>query len=164
VIDTPASPFGEGAPARRSSAAAGLPAPPPLVWMARLQVQVAPIVSLGAPARHGERRYVPITGGTVSGPELNGTIVEVGVDWQVLRADGVLDIAAHYVIRLDDGALIEVQSDGVRHGAPPAPVYFRTAVRFTTGHPAWLHLNKLLAVARGERLPDRVLLDFWRLG
>jgi Protein of unknown function (DUF3237) len=139
------------------------PTAPPLLWMARLEVQVAAIVSLGAPARHGERRYVPITGGTVSGPELNGEIVEGGVDWQVLRADGVLDIAAHYVLRLADGALVEVQSDGLRHGAAPQPVYFRTAVRFTTGHPAWLHLNKLLAVATGERLPDRVLLDFWKL-
>ena len=128
--------------------------------MARLEVRVASIVSLGAPAKHGERRYVPIVGGSISGPELNGEIVEGGVDWQVLRADGVLDIAAHYVLRLNDGALIEVQSDGVRHGTP---VYFRTVVRFTTGHPDWLHLNKLLALASGERLPDRVLLDFWRV-
>jgi hypothetical protein len=139
-----------------------LAVPPPLVWMARLEVQVAPIVSLGAPAKHGERRYVPIVGGTVEGPGLNGEIVEGGVDWQVLRADGALDIAAHYVLRLNDGALIEVQSDGVRHGS--APAYFRTAVRFTTGHPSWLHLNKVIALASGERLPDRVRLDFWQVG
>jgi hypothetical protein len=84
----------------------------------------------------------------------------------VLRADGVLDIAAHYVIRLDDGALVEVQSDGVRHGAAETPggVYFRTALRFTTGHPQWLHLNRIVGLARGERLPDRVLLDFFRVG
>ena len=47
-----------------------------------------------------------------------GRIVEGGVDWQIQRVDGVLDIAAHYVIRADDGALIEVHSDGIRHGPP----------------------------------------------
>ena len=34
---------------------------------------------------------------------------------------------------------------------PPEAYYFRTAVRFTTGAPAWLHLNKLLAIAVGQR-------------
>ena len=34
-------------------------------------------------------------GRTVRGPERNGTRVESGVDWQVNRADGVPEIAAH---------------------------------------------------------------------
>ena len=49
---------------------------------------------------------------------LAGTLVEAASNWQVARADGVLDIAAHYVIRTTDGALVEVQSDGTRHGPP----------------------------------------------
>mgnify|MGYP000609007956 CR=1 FL=1 len=51
------------------------------------------------------------------GPELNGTLVEGGVDWQVNRADGALDIAAHYVIRADDGALIYFEDQR----SPPTP-------------------------------------------
>ena len=107
---------------------------------------------------------MPLGGGTVRGPELNGTLVEGGVDWQLNRADGVLDIAAHYVIRADDGALIEVQSDGLRHGPPEVMArlargeavardeyFFRTLVRFTTGAPPWLHLNKVMALACGQR-------------
>ncbi|MBP6902877.1 MAG: DUF3237 domain-containing protein [Burkholderiaceae bacterium] len=155
---------------------ATLPAPPPLLPMARVRCEVGPLVTLG-PAKHGERRYVPLLGGTVQGPELNGEIVEGGVDWQVLRADGVLDIAAHYVIRTPDGALIEVQSDGLRHGPPEvmarlargeavaaSEYFFRTVVRFTTGAPAWLHLNRCLALAVGQREARAVLLDFYRIG
>jgi hypothetical protein len=137
---------------------------------------VGALVSLGGPAKHGERRYVPLGGGTVQGPELNGSLVEGGVDWQENRADGVLDIAAHYVIRADDGALIEVQSDGMRHG--PAAVmdrlaageavgrdeyFFRTIMRFTTGAPQWAHLNKVLAIAVGQREARAVLLDVYRI-
>ena len=152
-----------------------LPPPPALVPMCQVRCQVGALVSLG-PGPHGERRYVPLGGGTVAGPELNGTLVEGGVDWQVNRADGALDIAAHYVIRAHDGGLIEVQSNGVRHGppavmarlaqgevVPPEAYYFRTAVRFTTGAPAWLHLNKLLAVAVGQRDAALVTLNFYRL-
>ncbi|HSW25646.1 MAG TPA: DUF3237 domain-containing protein, partial [Burkholderiaceae bacterium] len=79
-----------------------LPAAPALVPMAQVRCEVGALVSLGD-AKYGERRYVPLRGGTVAGPELNGDIVEGGVDWQVNRADGVLDIAAHYVIRAADG-------------------------------------------------------------
>lgn len=149
---------------------------PGLLPMAQVACDVGDMVSLGGPAKHGERRYVPLLGGTVSGPELQGEVLAGGVDWQINRADGVLDIAAHYVVRTPDGALVEIQSDGMRHGpaevlarlargeAVPAHEYFfRTVVRFTTGAPAWAHLNKVLALATGQRQARRVLLDFWRI-
>ncbi len=150
--------------------------PPPLWPMTRIRCEVGPLVTLG-PAKHGERRFVPLGGGIVEGPELNGTIVEGGVDWQLLRADGVLEIAAHYVIRTTDDALVEVQSDGLRHGppdvmerlargdsVPPEAYFFRTLVRFTTGAPNWLHLNKTLAIASGRRESRLVMLDLFRIG
>jgi Protein of unknown function (DUF3237) len=153
------------------------PAPAPgLVWMTRVICDVGAVVSLGGPAKHGERRYVPILNGSAAGPELSGELQPGGVDWQVQRSDGATEISAHYVIRTADAALIEVQSDGLRHGPPEvmarlssgAPVqpheyFFRTLVRLTTGHPQWLHLNKVMAVAAGQREARRVTLDFWRI-
>ncbi len=151
------------------------PPAPNLIPMAHVRCEVGALVSLGH-GPYGERRYVPLVGGTVEGPELSGSIVEGGVDWQVARADGVLDIGAHYVVRTPDGALIEVQSDGMRHGPPevmarlaageavPRDAYFfKTLMRFTTGHPAWLHLNKTMALASGERQARLVVLDVWRI-
>ena len=152
------------------------PAPPLLVPMTQIRCEVGALVSLG-PVPQGERRYVPLGGGTVRGPELNGTLVEGGVDWQVARSDGALEIAAHYVIRSEDGALIEVQSNGLRHGPPEvmsrlargeavarSDYFFRTLVRFTTGATPWLHLNKVMAIAVGQREARAVLLDLYRLG
>ncbi len=153
-----------------------LPPPPALIPFTQVHCQVGALVSLGM-GPHGERRYVPLGGGTVRGPGLNGTLVEGGVDWQVNRHDGALDIAAHYVIRADDGALIEVRSDGVRHGPPEVMAalargealprdayYFRTVVRLTTGAPQWAHLNRLLFIAVGQREAGVVKLDFYQLG
>jgi len=151
------------------------PSPPPLHLLAHIACEVGAVVSLGNAAA-GERRCVPLTGGTVHG-EIEGRIVEGGIDWQWQRGDGVLDIAAHYVIETQDGALIEVQSTGLRHG-PPAVMaalargdvvpthayYFRTAIRFTTGHADWQHLNRVLALAVGRREAQTVHLDVWRVG
>ena len=119
---------------------------------------------------------MPLGGGWARGPELDGELVDGGIDWQLARGDGVLEIAAHYVIRTADGALVEVQSEGLRHGAPevmaqlargetlPRDAYFfRTLMRFTTGAPAWQHLNKVMAIAVGQREARAVLLDVYRL-
>ena len=149
---------------------------PALVAMAQVRCEVGALVTLGR-GRYGERRYVPLLGGTVVGPELNGSVVEGGVDWQIQRDDGALEIAAHYVVRSDDGALIEVRSDGLRHGPPdvmarlargevvPRDAYFfRTLMRFETGAARWLHLNKVMAIACGMREARCVTLDVWRIG
>jgi hypothetical protein len=144
--------------------------------MGQVRCEVGPIVSLGM-GPHGERRYVALTGGTVDGPELSGEIVGGGVDWQIVRPDGALDIAAHYVIRTPEGGLVEVRSDGLRHGPPevmarltggepvdPSEYFFRTLMRFTTGHLAWEHLNRVMAIASGRREARLVVLDVWRIG
>ncbi|MDE2613859.1 MAG: DUF3237 domain-containing protein [Burkholderiales bacterium] len=151
------------------------PPAPALLPMTQIRCEVGALASLGsAPA--GERRYVPLGGGTARGPELDGELVEGGVDWQLARSDGVLEIAAHYVIRTHDGALVEVRSDGLRHGpdavmarlargeqVPRDAYFFRTLMRFTTGAPAWAHLNKVMAIAVGQREARVVLLDVYRL-
>jgi hypothetical protein len=120
----------------------------------------------------GERRYVPIVGGEVEGDELTGEVLAGGVDWQILRRDGTLDISAQYVIRTGDGALIEVESRGYRHGpaevmarlgrgeaVSPDDYYFRTTLRFQTSAPKWQKLNSVLAIGKAMRQPDAAVLE-----
>jgi len=66
---------------------------------------------------YGERRVIDILGGWVDGPRLKGKILP-GADWQIVRPDGVTDLAARYGIESDGGARILVRSDGLRHGPP----------------------------------------------
>ena len=152
-----------------------LPPPPQLFAMAQVRCDVDAVISLGH-APYGERRFVPLRGGTVQGSELCGEILDGGVDWQINRADGVLDIEAHYVIRTPDGGLVEVTSSGMRHGpaevlarllrgdeVDPNAYFFRTLMRFQTGAPAWLHLNKVMAIAVGARRARQVCLDVYRI-
>ncbi len=115
---------------------------------------------------HGTRTVALITGGTFDGPRLRGTVVD-GRDWLLLRPDGVLELDLRVTLRTDDGAWILMSSFGLRHGPPdvmaalsrgeavdPASYYFRTAPRFETAAPAHAYLNRILAVATGDRRPE----------
>ena len=63
-----------------------LPPPPVLGPMTQVFCQVGARVSLGP-----EPHAAALGGGTVCEPELNGTLVEGGVDWQINRVSGTLD-------------------------------------------------------------------------
>jgi hypothetical protein len=76
------------------------------------------VVLLGPPERVGQtalggRTIIPIVGGTFKGPSIAGTIVPGGWDWQLRRADGCSQVKADYMIRTDDGVVINVVNTGV---------------------------------------------------
>ncbi|MEY4579806.1 MAG: hypothetical protein RL701_4509 [Pseudomonadota bacterium] len=116
-------------------------------------VDVTTPVSVG-PSPQGEVRMVPIVGGSFSG-EYSGVVLSGGNDWQVVRADGCIEISARYLLKTEAGEIIEVHSDGLRSGPIP---YFRTAMRFRTVAPRLDALNNLLAVAYGQRREKQVEL------
>ncbi len=143
---------------------------PRLDFVGTVEADVAAPVVVGAGAA-GERRIVPILGGRVSGPRLEGEILPGGADFQLIRPDGVAEIEARYALRLSDGALVYVVNRGLRHAAPedmarllrgepvpPERVYFRTAPAFETASPAHAWLQRGLFVGFGERRPASVLV------
>src|SRR3954468_18307554 len=141
----------------------------------RVHCELAGMLDVG-PAPFGHRRVVNILGGTVTGEKLAGRILPGGADWQILAADGSADIHARYTVKSDAGALIQVDSKGVRHGpshvmaklargedVDPAMYYFRTVMRFETAHPSVTWLNRVLALARGAREKNAVRLDVYEV-
>lgn len=140
-----------------------------------IHAELEPMMNLGR-TPYGERRVIGITGGTVRGPKLNGRILPGGADWQVVRSDGAADIKARYTIETVSGARILVTSDGLRHGPPavmerltrgdsvdPNLYYFRTVMRFETADRTADWLNRILALARGEREARSVRLDVYEV-
>lgn len=148
---------------------------PTLEFIAALEVQVATAVVVGA-GPTGERRVVPILGGSVTGPHLRGEVLPGGADYQLFRPDGVTEIEARYTLRLGDGVLVYVVNRGLRHAAPadmerllrgepvpPERVYFRTTPLFETGSPTYAWLHRSLFVGMGVRRPDAVELNVFRV-
>jgi hypothetical protein len=88
------------------------PAAPALEFAFEATVLLGPAVRVGKTAL-GERTIIPIIGGTFKGPAIAGTVVPGGWDWQLRRADGCSQVKADYMIRTDDGAVINVVNTGV---------------------------------------------------
>ena len=122
------------------------------------------------------RRVIPITGGTVSGPGIQGIVLPAGADFQVVRPDGTLELTARYVLQTSDGALIYVDNQGLRNGPPelmekmrqgeavdPSAIYFRAVPRFETENPAYEWLTRSIFVCTAERFPQQVKLTIYRL-
>ncbi|AKH41394.1 hypothetical protein FHS61_001882 [Altererythrobacter atlanticus] len=104
-------------------------------------VTLGPGLAVGETPR-GMRNMIPITGGTFEGPGIKGTIIPGGWDWQLTRGDGCTEIEADYMLRTDDGVVINVINEGVL--CPPKdgkPVPVRTQPRFEAplGKYEWLN-------------------------
>jgi hypothetical protein len=89
----------------------------PLRSLFDARVELAEVVSLGQTPL-GERRVIKITGGTFKGDRLHGRVRPSGADWQLVRADGAADLDARYTLETATGALLQVRSQGLRHGPP----------------------------------------------
>lgn len=99
-------------------------------------------VNIGAPVTIGEsdagtRRFIPITGGSFEGKEIQGEIIPGGADWQVVRSDGITEVKAIYAIRTDDGAVIAVDNRGIAVNIPAAQDGSSPAVRYTRTRPVF---------------------------
>ncbi len=113
----------------------------------------------------GGRRIAVVEGGSFMGDRLRGEILPTAAgDWLLTRSDGVTLLDVRLTLKTDDGALIYMTYNGMRHGpeavikrlnagetVDPSDYYFRVTPRFETGAGAYDWLNKLLAVGIGDR-------------
>lgn len=115
----------------------------------------------------GERRIVPVPGGSFEGARLRGTVEAGGSDWLLSRADGATQLDVRLTLRTDDGHLIGMTYRGIRHGDPaimdrlnrgkpvaPDSYYFRIAPFFETASDKYGWLNRIVAVGLGHREPQ----------
>lgn len=155
--------------------APGAKTAPGLEFAFEARVDLGPVQEIGR-IPGGERRVIPITGGTFEGPGLKGRVLNLGADWQVVRADGLAELDARYTLQTESGALISVWNQGMRHGPPEvlarlragepvdvASYYFRATPRFETSAPELQWLARSIFICTGERRANQVVLQFWRV-
>jgi hypothetical protein len=145
---------------------------PRLTRVYRLEATLGQPLDLGDVAQ-GHRRIVPQTGGTFTGPELNGKLLPgASADWQIVLPDGTALGDIRYTLQTDTGELLYVQSRGVRHGSPevlarvargeevdPAEYIFRTSTQIETAAPRLDWMNKGVFISVGGRQATSVIYE-----
>ncbi len=102
--------FAQGTPAPINTAPAALRAE----HVFDAKVTIADLLNIGK-SKYGERRLIPITGGTFKGANIEGVVVPGGADWQLTRPDGDTELNARYTLKTNDGFLIQVINRALLH-------------------------------------------------
>jgi hypothetical protein len=121
---------------------------------------------------YGERRFMPVTGGTITGARINGVLLAGGSDCQLIRPDGVAELDVRVVIKTDDGVHILMKGLGMRHGAPDVikrlqageevgadEYYFRESFMFEAPPGPYDWLNKIIGIGIGARNAKGVSIE-----
>lgn len=147
-----------------------------LDFLFRLQLEVG-VPQLAGPGHGGELRIIPVTGGHFAGPRLRGDVLPgTAADWLRLDPDGTARMDVRLTLRTEGGQVILMSYTGVRTGpeevlarlargedVAPGEYYFRTAIRFETGAPDLLWMNRIIAVGTGRRPPEGPIYDVFEV-
>ncbi len=150
---------------------------PRLTKILRLEASLGEALDVGTVAQ-GQRRIVPLTGGTFAGPELNGTLLPgASADWQIVLPDGSVLGDVRFTLRTDHGDLLYVRSQGVRHGSAEvlarlsrgeevdaSEYVFRTSTQIETAAPDLDWLNKGVFISVGGRQLGGVIYEVYLVG
>lgn len=138
--------------------------PPTMAKVFTLDVLLRPPIVL-SDSPDGRRTFIPIVGGAVSGSHLEATIIEGGGDWALERADGTMEIHAHYLIRASDGQMIEVDNVGRWREQPEGAPYFVTSPVYVVGDGPHDWLRRTVFVGMGHEVDEsRIVIDVYAVG
>jgi hypothetical protein len=152
---------------------------PVLTHIADLKVFVGKPIEAGQVVglnSRGLRRIIPITGGTVTGPGLNGRVLEGGADFQLVVNETSADLDAQYMLELDSGDRIFVKNHALRRGSAeniaklvrgalvdPSAIYFRCVPTFEVSNPTLQWMTESIFVGTGARFPDHVQISIFKV-
>jgi Protein of unknown function (DUF3237) len=134
--------------------------------MFAMRLDVRPMLIVGAtPGAY--RRVGVVTGGSFEGERLSGAVLDGSSDWQTVRNDDSTTLNVRLVLKTEDGALIGMTYQGLRHGpadiiariekgevVDPASYYFRINPLFETEAAKYDWINRVIAVGIGHRFAD----------
>jgi hypothetical protein len=115
----------------------------------------------GPMAGEWDQGYTSVKEGVITGPRLQGKVLKYsGADWALIRADGIVELNAHYMLQADDGALIYIRNQGYVYGSRPETLakygrYFRCTPYFRAPNGPHDWLNRTVIVGTGERRPQQ---------
>lgn len=130
----------------------------------------------GGTSPEGERLHIPIVGGRIHGPRLNGRVRPGGSDWPLIGPDGTSRIEARYTIEADDGTLIYVVNKGLRVSSPevmarlragdtvaPGEFYMRAAPVFDAPSGPHRWLSESLFVSSIAPAGRTIVIDVYKV-
>ena len=143
---------------------------PQLAFVMQLKVTLGEAYSCGE-TQHGTRTVIPITGGTFEGPDIKGTILNGGADYQLgNKALNRTEVEAIYSLKTDDGVYIHIRNRGIIGSGKDAngnpSLYFNCATQFEApadSKYAWLNNTLFLCAPDFSPGFKGIVLNVWKV-
>jgi hypothetical protein len=138
----------------------GIPAPTLGTLAFSVSLTVSAIHDVGN-TQFGKRRQLDVSGGTITGDKLKGTVLTGGLDYELTLSTGAMELEEVLIWKTSDGTTIFTRVCGV---AAPGDSLIRIVPDIeapTSGSYAWLNTTKLVGTRTVDSAGSKITLDVY---
>jgi len=136
----------------------GIPSPTTGTLVFSVSLTVSATHNVGN-TQYGKRRQLDVSGGTITGDKLKGTVLSGGLDYELTLSNGAMELEEVLVYKTSDNTSVFVRNCGVAAAGDQAVRIVPDIEAPTSGSYAWLNTTKLV----GTRVVtgDKITLDVY---
>jgi len=136
----------------------GIPAPTAGTLVFSVSLNVSATHNVGN-TQYGKRRQLDVSGGTITGEKLKGTVLSGGLDYELTLSNGAMELEEVLVYKTSDNTSIFLRNCGVAAAGDQVVRIVPDIEAPTSGSYAWLNTTKLV----GTRVVsgDKITLDIY---
>jgi hypothetical protein len=109
----------------------------------------------------GKRRQLDVSGGTITGDKLKGTVVTGGLDYELTLSTGAMELEEVLIWKTSDGTTIFTRICGVAAAGDSLIRIVPDIEAPTSGSYAWLNTTKLVGTRTVDAAGSKITLDVY---
>ncbi|HWA73782.1 MAG TPA: DUF3237 family protein [Polyangiaceae bacterium] len=138
----------------------GIPAPTAGTLAFSIALNVSATHNVGN-TQFGKRRQLDVSGGTITGDKLKGTVMTGGLDYELTLSTGAMELEEVLVWKTSDNVSIFVRVCGVAAPGDSAVRIVPDIEAPTSGSASWLNTAKLVGTRKVDPGGSKITLDVY---
>jgi hypothetical protein len=138
----------------------GIPAPTLGALAFSVSLTVSAIHDVGN-TQFGKRRQLDVSGGTITGDKLKGTVLTGGLDYELTLSTGAMELEEILILKTSDNATIFTRVCGVAAAGDSVIRIVPDIEAPTAGSYAWLNTTKLVGTRTVDAAGSKITLDVY---
>ena len=136
----------------------GIPSPTAGTLVFSVSLTVSATHDVGT-TQYGKRRQLDVSGGTITGDKLKGTVLAGGLDYELTLSNGAMELEEVLVYKTSDNTSIFVRNCGVAAAGDQVVRIVPDIEAPTSGSYAWLNTTKLVGTRTASG--NKITLDVY---
>jgi len=138
----------------------GIPAPALGTLAFSVSLTVSAVHNVGN-TQFGKRRQLDVSGGTITGDKLKGTVLTGGLDYELTLSTGAMELEEVLILKTSDNVTIFARVCGVAAAGDSLIRIVPDIEAPTAGSYAWLNTTKLVGTRTVDSAGSKITLDVY---